>query len=154
SARNVSAIGAAYAQHSFVFMRKYLDKAWKHVVPVFQNPLRPRAVGEFVMSLHEIANDVGVLCLDDWLQIHRRQVAAFLGEVTLLVETVRNASAHTRSEVAPARAEHYHQAVGHVFAAVITNTLDHRRGARVADCKALAGNAVEEHLAAGCAVEY
>ena len=58
------------------------------------------------------------------------------------------------AKLRPVLAEHDHQAVGHVFAAVIADAFDHRRRAGVADREALAGHAVEEGLAAGRAVEH
>ena len=57
------------------------------------------------------------------------------------------------AKLRPRDAEHDDHAVGHVLAAVIAHALDHRGCAGVAHREALAGDAVEEDLAAGCAVE-
>ena len=45
-------------------------------------------------------------------------------------------------------------AVGHVLAAVVAHAFNHGGCAGVADGEALAGDAVEEGFAAGCAVEH
>ena len=58
------------------------------------------------------------------------------------------------AKLRPALAEHHHQAVGHVLAAVIAQAFDHRGRAGIAHREALAGHAVEERLAAGGAVEH
>src|SRR4029077_10659376 len=42
----------------------------------------------------------------------------------------------------------------HVFAAVVAGALDHRNGAGIAHCEALAGNAAEEALAGDRAIEH
>ena len=57
------------------------------------------------------------------------------------------------AKLRPAFAEHDHQAVGHVFAAVVADAFDHGGSAGVAHGEALAGHAVEEGFAAGGAVE-
>ena len=58
------------------------------------------------------------------------------------------------AKLRPRLAEHDHEAVRHVFAAVIADAFDHRGRAGVAHREALAGHAVEERLAAGRAVEH
>ncbi len=91
--------------------------------------------------------------MDQRLQIDAGLVAAARGEVALIVVDESDAAAHAGGEVAAGRAEHDDDAVGHVFAAVIAHAFDHGCCAGVANRKALAGDAVEEDFAAGCAVE-
>ena len=57
------------------------------------------------------------------------------------------------AKLRPVLAEHHHQTVGHVLAAVVAHAFDDRRGAGVAHREALAGHAVEEGFAAGRAVQ-
>ena len=61
---------------------------------------------------------------------------------------------HAGGEISPGLAQHDHQALGHVLAAVIAHAFDHRRRAGVAHREPLARHAVEERLAAGRAVEH
>jgi hypothetical protein len=76
------------------------------------------------------------------------------GELAVLVVHVGHAAAHAGREVAAGLAQHHHGAAGHVFAAVVARAFDHRRGARQAHGKALAGHAAEEGLTAGGAVHH
>ena len=57
------------------------------------------------------------------------------------------------AKLRPVRPMHDHRAAGHVLAAVIADAFDHGHGAAVADGEPLAGQAVDEHLAGGRAVE-
>ena len=68
------------------------------------------------------------------------------------VEHVGHATAHAGREVAAGRAEHDDAAAGHVLAAVVTDALDDRGRAGVADAEALAGLAAQEDLPGGGAV--
>ena len=74
-------------------------------------------------------------------------------EVAVFVEHVSDAAAHAGREVPAAFAEHDHQAVGHVLAAVIADAFHDRGGAGVANREALARHAVEECFAAGGAIQ-
>src|SRR5205085_4646507 len=69
------------------------------------------------------------------------------------IEHVGDAAAHARREVAAGAAEHHHAAAGHVFAAVIADTLGHHVRPRVADAEPLARDAADVRLAARRAVE-
>ena len=88
------------------------------------------------------------LRFDQRLQIDAGLVAAARREVALIVVDIRDAAAHACGKVAAGLAEHNDGAVGHVLAAVIANAFNHRRRAGVANRKALAGDAVQEDLAA------
>ena len=76
-----------------------------------------------------------------------------LGERSALVEHKSKAAAHPCGEVSAGRAEHDDAAAGHVFAAVVADTLDDRAGAGVANREALAGKSTEKGTAVGCAVK-
>src|SRR5690606_32025600 len=62
------------------------------------------------------------------------------------------ATGHAGREVAPGRSEDDHTTAGHVLATVVTDALDHRGQAGVADAEALADLARQEDLARGAAV--
>ncbi len=102
-------------------------------------------------SRPRIVIDVGGV--DERLEIDAGLVAAARGEVALIVVDVGDAAAHAGGEVAAGGAENDDEAVGHVFAAVVAHAFDDGGCAGVADGEALAGDAVEEDFAAGCAVE-
>ena len=61
---------------------------------------------------------------------------------------------HPGGEIAAGHAEHDHRTSGHVLAAVVAHTLDHREAAGVADAEALARHAAEEGLAGDGAVHH
>ena len=86
-------------------------------------------------------------------QVHFGAIAANRGEIAALIQNVGDAAGHSGGEVASRSAEHDHQAVGHVFAAVVANAFDHGRRARIAHRKPLARHAAEESFAARRAVE-
>ena len=88
------------------------------------------------------------------IEIDRRQVAALLREVALLVEDVGDSATHAGGEVAPARAKHHDRSVGHVFATVVAKSFDDRGRSRIAHREALARNAGEERLPARRAIEH
>src|SRR5262245_9173478 len=52
------------------------------------------------------------------------------------------------------RTKHHHDPAGHVFAAMVAGPFDHRDGARVTHCEALAGDAAEIALALDGAVQH
>ena len=53
----------------------------------------------------------------------------------------------------PHESQHHHHAIGHVFAAVIANTLDYRGRAGIAHRKAFARHSVEKNFPAGRAIQ-
>src|ERR1700687_5695967 len=94
-----------------------------------------------------------ILSFENRLQVDRVQIAALFGEVAALVENVGDAAAHAGGKISAASSEQQHQALGHVFAAVVADALDHRGRSRVANRKALARDPIEKRFAAGGAVE-
>src|SRR5947207_14518737 len=105
------------------------------------------------MTIDQVAQQLHVRGVDHRLEIHARLVAAFLREITFLVEYVRDSAAHTRGKVAAGFSEHNHESFGHVFAPVVADTFDDGGGPGVAYREALARHSVEVSLAAGCTVE-
>ena len=77
---------------------------------------------------------------------HLKQVGNCAVEVllerTIGVDYIRNTAAHSRSKVAPGRAENRHFAARHVLAAVIADTFHDGRRRRVTDCESLARKTV------------
>src|SRR5947208_9564453 len=99
-------------------------------------------------------NQFHILRLNHRLEINRRQITALLGEITFLVEDIGNAATHSGREISAARAKHHDQAVSHVFAAVVADSLHNRGRTGIADGEALACNAAEESLAASGTIEH
>ena len=85
------------------------------------------------------------LVLHNLLQLHHGQITPNI-EITPLIQHIGNAAAHAGGEVAPGGAENDDDPAGHVFTAVVADTLDDGDGAGVADGEALAGDAPEVAL--------
>src|SRR5947209_20363786 len=75
-------------------------------------------------------------------------------EPAVLVKHIGDAARHAGREVAAGRAEHDHDAAGHVLAAMIAGAFDHRDGTRIAHREALAGDAAEIALAFDRTVQH
>src|SRR5215831_13288065 len=148
-ARNVCLIDPWDTQYALVFVREDFDEAGYCFVPVLKNPLGSLAAGELHVTAHQIADELHILHFEERFEIHGFYVAALLGEVSVFVEDVRDAAAHSGREVAPAGTEHNHQTVRHVLAAVIADTLDHRGRTGVPNRETLSRHTVEESFAAG-----
>ncbi len=160
---------ADLGQRPLVLVREDLDEAAARLVPVVEDVARAQAAGPFVMVRDECLQQrlVGLPLVPDaalerlFLIGRRRDMAerdhggvAARGEVAVLVVDVGDAAAHAGGEVASGLAEHDDGAAGHVFAAVVAGAFDDRRRARQAHREALAGDAAEEGLAAGRAVQH
>ena len=115
--------------------------------------LARRLRSQFQVAQQEISDDLHIRLLEQGFKIDGVQIAALLGKVSALVENIGDAAAHAGGEISAAGAEHEHDAVRHVLAAVVADALDHRGRSGVANGKAFAGDSVEEGFAAGCAVE-
>ena len=140
-------------EDALVLVREDFDEERLRVGPVLENPRGARAAGQVAMAREQGVDFLDVVGVDQWLEIHAGLVAAARGEVALIVVDVGDAAAHAGGEVAAGGTENDGEAVGHVFAAVIADAFDDGGCAGVADSEALAGDAVEEDFAAGCAVE-
>src|SRR5690606_30570700 len=129
-----------FGQHAFVFDRQYLDEFAAVVVPVGQHGLGALATGVFGMSgqqrqqrglvglAHVLAGRRTDLVGGFYLvQFHHTRVAT-AGEIAVLVVDIGDAARHAGGEVAAGLAEHDDGAAGHVFAAVVTDTLHHCAG--------------------------
>src|SRR3982074_1753361 len=98
-------------------------------------------------------HNVGILGFENRFQVNRIQIAALFCEVTTLIENVSHPTAHAGGKISPTSSKHQHQALGHVFAAMVADAFDHRGRPGVANCEPLAGDSVEKRFAAGGAVE-
>mmetsp|Transcript_90221 Transcript_90221/g.255078 ORF Transcript_90221/g.255078 Transcript_90221/m.255078 type:complete len:770 (-) Transcript_90221:2977-5286(-) len=88
------------------------------------------------------------------LALHGLQVDALKVAVVLIgVQEERDASAHARAEIGAGAAEDHNHAPRHVLASVVADALHHRGAARVANGEPFSGNAREEHLSGGGAVQ-
>ena len=134
-------------------MREYLDEARNRFGPIVEDPFGTAAAGQFHMARDEIFYQLQVLLVKQRFEIDRIEIAAFLRKVSALIVNVGDATTHTGREISAARAENHNQSVGHVFATVIADTFNDGGCSRVANCKALAGNTVEESFAAGRSIE-
>ena len=76
--------------------------------------------------------------IGDRLQVHARLVAQHARKLARFIQHEGDAAGHARGEIAAGAAQHDHQALGHVLAAVIADDFDHRRRAGIADREALA----------------
>ena len=121
-------------------------------LPGRQDLLGALAAGQLRVAQHEPVHQLRLLGIFQLVQADHLLVAA-LGEGAPLVEHVGDAARHAGGEVAAAAADDHHAPAGHVLAAVIADPFDDRVGAAVADGEALAGDAAEEGLAGGGAVE-
>src|SRR4029077_13268410 len=134
-------------------VREDFNKARSHLVPVIENPLGASAGSQLQVRQQQISDDHNVRLIKQGLQIDRIQIAPLLAKISALVEDIGHTPTHTGSKISAAGAEHQHNSVSHVFAAVVADTLDDRGRSRVADGKTLAGNPVEECFAASGAVK-
>src|SRR5215469_3822665 len=150
---DVSLVNSWNPQNALVFVREDFDEPGNSFVPVFKDPLGTLAAGELRVTANEIADELHILYFHERFEINRLEIAAVLGEISVFVEDVRDAAAHSGGEVTAAGTEHNHQAVRHVFTAVIANTLDDCGRTGIANREPLSTNAVEENFAAGGAVE-
>ncbi len=105
------------------------------------------------MTGNQIAHNLRILSFHERLKIHRRQVAALLGEVHALVKYIGDSTAHAGGKIPATLTQHEHQALGHVFTAMIANAFDDGSCSGIPHGETLAGYAVEESSPAGCAVE-
>src|SRR5437764_1784384 len=142
----------ALAQDALVVEGHDLHPPIEERVPLGENPLGDSRSGSLAVLLHEGTQLFEVL-LGRRLELDHLGVA-LRREGAVGVEHVRDAAAHARREVAASRTEDDDAAAGHVLAAVVADTLDHRVHARVADAEALARQPAEERAAAGGAVEH
>ena len=121
--------------------------------PLGQNiPGHCRARVAFVIGdqfKHFISVSLGL----DRFKLNHLWIAAHL-EAPLGIPNVGDAAGHARSKVAPGFTQNHNPTPRHVFATMITHTLDNGTSARVSDSKALGCNATQIHLARGCAVQH
>src|ERR1019366_3773156 len=94
-----------------------------------------------------------ILSFENRLKVHRVQITALFGEVSAFVKNVGAAATHAGGKIPAAGSEHQHQALGHVFAAVVADALDYRGRSRVANGEALTRDPIEKRFAASRAVE-
>src|SRR5439155_12511698 len=104
------------------------------------------------VALDEVADELDVLGLIERPDVAHTDVAASL-EVTGDVQDVGDASRHAGGEVASRAPEHDDAAARHVLAAMVADAFHDGVSAAVADGKALAGDATDERLTTGRAVE-
>ena len=135
-------------------MRVDLHKLRQHGIPVLQNLLRARAARGVIMSLDPVTQQLLIVRVKDLFQIYRSLVAAERGELAGFIQHISNAAGHTGRKIAPHFAQHNHQAVRHVLAAVIAQPFHHRARAGVANGEPLAAHAVKKRLAAGGTIQH
>src|SRR2546430_11459966 len=137
-------------EHLAVLDRHHAHELAHGFFPAGQEPPGNRGVRVVVVALDEPADGRDVLLVER-LDLDHALVAALL-ERAVVVEHVCDASAHAGGEVPARAAEDHHEALGHVLAAVVADTLDHGGDAAVAPADALARPAAEEPLPAPTAV--
>src|SRR5207302_2607121 len=151
-------------------------------VPIFEEGARPRTAGEQVMALEQDAQPrsveaqrvahavvmnarralprpvvrIGIIVgrgPGDRLEVDLALIAE-AREAAFRVPDVSNAARHAGGKVAPGIADHDDDAAGHVFAAMIARALYDGGDARIAHCKAFAGDTLEISFAGDCAVQH
>eukprot|EP00982_Pelagococcus_subviridis_P002394 18522-Pelagococcus_subviridis.AAC.9 len=115
----------------------------------FRGDVRIRAL---LVLRDEPVHERLVLVVLDRVEVNLGPVAV-RRERPLRVVHVRDAAGHPRREVPPGGAEDAHDAARHVLAAVVADALDDGVRARVADAETLRGDAAEERLPRGRAVQ-
>ncbi len=109
------------------------------------NAVRNRGIGLGCVASHDLGEEGNVdvverLELDHLVVDERREHAGG-------VVDERDAAGHAGAEVASGRAEHHDATTGHVLAAVVTDALDDRGRAGVADAEPLADDASDQGFA-------
>ena len=120
-------------------------------VPVLEQPLGHREPVSPAWRVTVSRSKTAVFVVEG-LEVDHLEVDP-LGEVAVGVVDVGDATRHARPEVPTRRAEDDDPSTGHVLAAVVADTFDDRRGARVAHAEALAHLSAHEALPAGRPVE-
>src|SRR5579875_1093577 len=139
-------------EHLAIFGGQHLDEFAPQSVPLIQQAARYRAVGILQMARDEGVELLSFALAAHLAQLHHAGIAA-LGEATFLVQDVSYAAAHPGGEITSGAPQYHHQAAGHILAAMVAHTFDHRERAAVANGKTLAGDTADKGLAAGGAVE-
>src|SRR6185369_13037455 len=101
---DVIAARTAHAKHALKFMGEDLDESWQHLHPVIKNMFCSLTAGQLEVLLNETVDQFYIARLNHWLKIDRCQVAALLGEITPLIEDIRDATAHACGEIPAAGA--------------------------------------------------
>src|SRR5579864_2600244 len=93
-ARSVCLLAAHDSQHPLELMREYLDKPRHRLLPVIEDPLGAATTGQLHMSRDEIADELHVPLIEQRFKIDRLKIAAFFGELSVLVEDVSHSTTH------------------------------------------------------------
>src|SRR5438552_6309169 len=116
---DIRLLSAADSQHSLELMWENLDEARNHLLPVVENPPGAAAAGQIQVARDQISDELHVLLIEQRFEIDRVQIAALLGEISTFVKNVGDTAAHAGSKIPATGAEHDHQPVRHVFAAMV-----------------------------------
>src|SRR5258708_9656723 len=139
-------------EHHAILSRQYSDELRRACFPLIDDSPRDRALGVL-----EVAHDQRVQLLQLVMVIDRPQLdhpeVASRWERTIFVEHVGDAAAHAGCEVAARFTAHCDQSAGHVFAAMIPDSLDHRMCAAVSHRESLTPYPAEERLATMRAID-
>ena len=90
--------------------------------------------------------------IDDTMNIDQLIIDA-VDEASVEIENIGDAPGHAGTKIDPGVTEYSDNAAGHVFAAMVTNTLDYRIGTGVTDRKTFTGKTGSEQLATGCTIQ-
>src|SRR5208282_950685 len=105
--RDVRLASATHSEHSLVLVRKHFDEPGPGFRPVVENPRGARAAGQSEMARDQTFDKLrfgklSILRFKNGLEVDRVQIAAFLGEVSTLVENVGNTTAHAGGKISAA----------------------------------------------------
>src|SRR3954464_15373005 len=140
------------AQHALVVARHDLDEPALLLAPAREQPRRDAAARVANMRVEHALHRLHIVGGEQRLELYELLVAPG-DEGAVVVEHIRDASAHSSSEVSSGAADHQDTARSHVLTAVVTHTLDHRHRTAVADGEPLAGNSRDVGFAARGAIQ-
>ena len=120
--------------------------------PVVQHPAGQSTAGVQVVLAHQFEQLLAAGTVFHQIYLHHIHVAEEVERVVAVVNICHTA-AHTGSKVSARLAEHHDAASGHILTAVVSGTLHHSYGTRVAHSEALAHPAVHIKLTACGSVE-
>src|SRR5690242_7042183 len=125
----------------------------KRLFPAREDVSRARAAGVTRVLLHEPSQDVAIVGVDHWPELHHVAITE-APEVTPLIEDEGDATAHARGEVPSRPTEHDDHTARHIFAAVVADALDDRERTTISHGEALAGDTTEVRLAGRRTIQH
>src|ERR1700722_7156481 len=96
---DVGLLAASDSEYALELVRENFDEARGGIAPIVENRLGARAGSQYQVTGDQVADDLDILRIEQWLKINRIKIAALLGEVPALVEHVSNTAAHAGRKI-------------------------------------------------------